>query len=89
MQEKFYAKFKGTFSNEIEVFNTKRERDDWVNFRDGLSRDLGETKENCIFERQTLSKLYAERKIRKALHKVLVNDEFNKNHKWYLLGGDL
>lgn len=46
---KFYAKFKET-DDEIIVFKTQQERDDWVNFKDEFSILAGCTKENSTLE---------------------------------------
>lgn len=51
---KYYAKFKET-ENEIIVFATKQERDDWVNFKDEFSVTNGCTSENSSFERMPLT----------------------------------
>lgn len=52
---KFYAKFKET-DDEIIVFKTQQERDDWVNFKDEFSVLAGCTKENSTLEREPLTK---------------------------------
>lgn len=51
---KFYARFKET-ENEIIVFTTKSERDDWVNYKDEFSVANGCTAENSSFERIPLT----------------------------------
>ena len=87
MYKKFYATYKHTtrnklleiaafgYAQEIAAFDTKQERDEWVN------------DQNTIFQRRALTTSYAVHKIRKTISKVLANDIANPNIKWYLLGG--
>lgn len=87
MNKKFYATYKPVTKNklleiavfgntqEIALFDTEQERDDWVNEQD------------TIFKRRALTSTYAVRKIRATINKVLTNDIVNPNIKWYLLGG--
>lgn len=86
MYKKFYATFKGIGCSEIAMFNTKRERDAWVNFQDPFS-SLDKSHKEYGIPRKALSTKYAVQRIRAALHKALVNDACNQNQKWYLLGG--
>lgn len=51
---KFYAKFKDD-DEEIIVFPTQQERDEWVNFEDEFSKSIGCTKHNATFERAALT----------------------------------
>lgn len=75
-------------TQEIAVFDTEQERDDWVNFRDQFSRDMGNTPDDCFFPRRKLSTATAIRTITKTRDKSLVPDIINPNQKWYLIGLD-
>lgn len=50
----YFAKFKEN-NNEIIIFKTQKERDDWVNYQDKFSRDMGTTAENAVFQRMEIS----------------------------------
>lgn len=75
-------------TQEIAVFETEQERDDWVNFRDQFSRDMGNSPDDCFFQRRKLSTKTAIRKITQTRDKSLVTDEINPNQQWYLIGLD-
>ena len=75
-------------TQEIAVFETEQERDDWVNFRDQFSRDMGNSPDDCFFQRRNLSTKTAIRKITQTRDKSLVTDEINPNQQWYLIGLD-
>lgn len=75
-------------TQEIAVFETEQERDDWVNFRDQFSRDMGNSPDDCFFQRRKLSTKTAIRKITQTRDKSLVIDEINPNQQWYLIGLD-
>ena len=75
-------------TQEIAVFETEQERDDWVNFRDQFSRDMGNSPDDCFFQRRNLSTKTAIRKITQTRDKSLVIDEINPNQQWYLIGLD-
>ena len=75
-------------SQEIAVFDTEQERDDWVNFRDQFSRDMGNTPDNCFLPRRMLSAATAINAITQTRDKVLTTDLINPNQKWYLIGLD-
>lgn len=79
----YYATYKGIGESEIVEFLTEQERDDWVEFKDELSRSLNITKQNCTFDRKSLSPNHARRLIKKALHTE--NDDYNDRVKWYFL----
>lgn len=51
----FFAKFKEK-NNEIIIFKTQEERDNWVNYLDEFSRDMGTTSENAVFQRMAITK---------------------------------
>ena len=55
---KFYARFKHT-KEEIIVFPTQQERDDWVNFQDKFSKSTNSTAENATFDRIPLTERQA------------------------------
>lgn len=73
---------------EIAVFDTEQERDDWVYFRDQFSRDMGNTPDNCFLPRRVLSAATAINAITQTRDKSLVTDEINPNQQWYLIGLD-
>ena len=75
-------------TQEIAVFETEQERDDWVNFRDQFSRDMGNSPDDCFFPRRKLATATAIRKITQTRDKSLVIDEINPNQQWYLIGLD-
>ncbi len=70
----YFAKFVGNY-NEIIIFKTKEDRDNWVNFKDEFSRDMGTTSENALFQRVALS---PERAI------VIAGDSFNRKDNYYI-----
>lgn len=80
----FYATYKGIGKSDIAEFQTEKERDDWVNFNDELSKVCKVTKKNCFFER---TKLTDENIIKKIVNNNLIQeyDTYNPNQKWYLL----
>lgn len=54
MSRLYYARFAET-EEELVGFPSKKQRDDWVNFKDEFSLTVGTTLENCIFKRIALS----------------------------------
>lgn len=75
-------------TQEIAVFETEQERDDWVNFRDQFSRDMGNSPDDCFLPRQKLSVATAISTITQTRNKSLVKDQINPNQQWYLIGLD-
>lgn len=51
---KFYARFKES-KEEIIVFQTQEQRDEWVNFKDEFSRSIKSTPETATFQRIPLT----------------------------------
>lgn len=80
----FYATYKLPVLSDICEFATKRERDDWVNFRDHVSKALKITPENAIFEREAISEEYFKRAM-KDFKPRTVMDTIVPGQKWYLL----
>ena len=56
-------------TQEIAVFETERERDDWVDFRDQFSRDMGNSPDDCFLSRRKLATATAIRKITQTCNK--------------------
>lgn len=78
----YYATYEGIGDSDIAAFRDKRERDDWVNFKDPYSKALGMTSDNCTFKRIPLKRVKAEKRIKTMLH---IKDEFNINQEWYVI----
>lgn len=57
--KQFYARHKEIY-NEIAVFSSEKERDDWVNFRDWFSIATNTTVDNCTCEREAITEEEAE-----------------------------
>lgn len=83
LESKFFATFKGVNSNEIAVFNTAQERDDWVNFNDSFARLDPEYKDFGI-PRKSLSTTYAIKQFCKFTYYNVVADACNENQRWIL-----
>lgn len=77
----FYATYDNIGESDIAVFQTERERDNRVNFKDPYSKALGATSENSTFERKAISSEEAELRIGTMLHR---EDEFNTGQEWYV-----
>lgn len=82
--KKYYATFKGIKNSDISEFKTEQERDDWVNFRDPFSIYVGNTPENCIFERMELNDESTIDSVVKNKNIPTVQDESLPEVKWYL-----
>lgn len=76
----FYATFKGIGDTDIMAFETKQERDDWVNFQDTFSKALGENADNCTFGRKRISAERAEKRIGSMNH---IMDYYNPKMHCY------
>lgn len=70
----FFAKFKEN-NNEIIIFKTQEERDDWVNFKDDFSKDMGTKPENAVFQRMAITN---ERAV------ALAGDAFDNTDNYYI-----
>lgn len=77
----FYATFKGIGYSDIAVFQTKQDRDDWVNFRDSYSKVLRINKDSCTFERIPLSSKKAKQIIKTMIY---VEDKLCLSQGWYI-----
>ena len=82
--KKYYATFKGINHSDIAEFDTKRDRDNWVNFKDPFSISVGNTPEDCIYERMALDDPRIINKVIKNRNIHTVQDEFVPGAKWYL-----
>ena len=72
--KKFYAKFKES-NFEFYVFNSRKERDDWVNYQDEFSRDMGTTPENAFFKRMVITAEEA---------RAIAGESFNDENNYYI-----
>lgn len=77
----YYATYKNAGNSDIAAFNTKQQRDDWVNFRDPFSKTFGANSENCTFKRMAISNEEAEQKIKHMQH---TKDNINNGQEWYI-----
>lgn len=80
----YYATFKGIKKGDIAEFNTKQERDNWVNFKDDFSVFVDNAPDNCVFERMALDD---EDVINSVINDKAIptqQDDFLSNVKWYL-----
>ena len=69
----YFAKFKEN-NNEIIIFKTQQERDNWINFQDEFSRDMGTTADNAVFHRMAISSERASR---------IAGDSFDNQDNYY------
>lgn len=77
----FYATYKNIGESDIAAFQSKSERDDWVNFKDPYSKAVNINVNNSTFERMPLPADEAESRIKTMLH---MKDEFNVGQVWYV-----
>ncbi len=80
----FYAKFRGIKNSDVAEFQTKQERDEWVNFQDEFSRDFGTTHDNCVFEREKLTDKNEIRSVIEDKNIPAAQDEILFYIKWYI-----
>lgn len=80
----YYATYKGIGISDITVFESRQERDNWVEFQDAFSLICGATKENATFERIVFTN-------KKEIIQVITNknikkvvDTYNMKQWWYL-----
>ena len=53
--EKYYARYANTGAlSDVCIFHTKEKRDSWVNFSDQFSIEVGETKQDHVFDREAV-----------------------------------
>lgn len=78
----FYATYKNVGESDIAVFQSKQERDNWVNFKDPYSKAVNINVNNSTFKRIAISVDEAESRIKTMLH---MKDEFNAGQEWYVL----
>lgn len=77
----FYATYKNVGESDIAAFQSKSERDDWVNFKDPYSKAVNINVNNSTFERMPLPADEAKPRIKTMLH---IKDEFNVGQEWYV-----
>lgn len=84
---KFYATYKEAHEALI-MFKTKKERDDWVDFKDEVSLALGRTAEDATFQRVAVSNKVAEQIVgsRRIHIENYIQDEFLDNAMWIETG---
>ena len=83
--KKYFATFK-EIKNEIAVFNTKEERDEWVSFNDGFSVLSGTNKDNAPFQRVAISARQARAIAGNRIYiGNLENDSVLDNVRWLIL----
>lgn len=80
---KFYATYKEAHEALI-MFKTRKERDDWVDFKDEVSLALGRTAEDATFQRVAVSNKVAEQIVgsRRIHIENYIQDEFLDNAMW-------
>ncbi|MBQ2395670.1 MAG: hypothetical protein II304_01340 [Bacteroidales bacterium] len=80
----YYATFKGIKNGDIVEFKTKIERDNWVNFKDPFSVSVGNTAEDCTYERTTFENKRIIQCVLNNKNIPTVYDELVPGAKWYL-----
>lgn len=78
----YYATFSGIGESDIAAFKTKRDRDDWVDFKDEVSIVAGTTVENCVFKRTAISRNDA---LCRIPFMTREQDISNPNLTWYII----
>ena len=79
----FYAFFGEIGLTEITAFKTKRERDDWVDYKDEFSKALKISKSNSTFKRCSVEAEVAEEAI--SSRRMLPQpDGVNEEQVWYV-----
>ena len=85
MKQCYFAASDGVLENgffEVAVFNTERERDEWVNFEDYGSLSNGETKEDNLLGRIPIDGIEAETCQRILSECNIREDPLNDNMFW-------
>lgn len=83
MSHPFYAIHK-EIHDEVAIFNTEKERDEWVDFKDQLSIDLGINPEDPIFHREKITEEEADAYTCGNIYDrgTYIDDCYNDNMKW-------
>lgn len=80
----YYATFQTRGLSDVAEFQSKIERDAWVNFQDTASKELGITAENCTWARKAIR---CTEKIRRLISSPTVikkTDIINDSQTWYI-----